>query len=415
MSYHRVLLKQLKKYNIEESSIPKELLKVVSETYQEFEMREENLNAIINISNDELTKKNQQVTELLENLPGYVSWMDKKLSYLGMNANLEKLLGINKNQLIGKKLGQTFEEVDDVFIKKVSAFVVDKKSSDFFEHQFLINGELKYFTVYLQKISDGQKIIIVSLDVTENVLLQQQINAENQNKSHKERLVLLGEMAAGVAHEINNPLAVVVLQAKAVLKKISIDRSNEEQIQEVVGRLDKIVSMADRISKIVQSLKFLSRNSDEDKFQDESISGVIRPALDLLADKFNYHDIILNLNSDDDVIISCKPVELTQVVFNLINNAIDAVKDLEEKWVRLDVLNELDSVVIQVTDSGNGIPKEIQDKVFNPFFTTKPVGKGTGLGLSISKKIIENHFGELLYDENSTNTCFKVKLKKQRV
>ena len=412
MSYHRVLIKQLKKYNIEESSIPADLLKVVSDTYQEFEMREENLNAIINISNDELTKKNQQVTELLENLPGYVSWMDKKLSYLGMNANLEKLLGINKNQLIGKKLGQTAEEVDETFVSKVMIFSQGELHADSFEHHFEINGDEKYFRIYLQKISDGQKIIIVSLDVTENVLLQEQINAENQNKSHKERLVLLGEMAAGVAHEINNPLAVVVLQAKAVLKKISIDKTNEDQLQEIVGRLDKIISMADRISKIVQSLKFLSRNSAEDKFQDEPISSIIRPALDLLADKFNFHDIVLNLNEYEDVFINCKAVELTQVIFNIINNAIDAIRDLDQKWIKLEVINQESVVIIQITDSGNGIPKEIKEKVFNPFFTTKPVGKGTGLGLSISKKIIENHHGELLLDEQSPNTCFKIVLKK---
>jgi C4-dicarboxylate-specific signal transduction histidine kinase len=102
---------------------------------------------------------------------------------------------------------------------------------------------------------------------------------------------------------------------------------------------------------------------------------------------------------------------VTQVLMNLINNAADAVYDLTEKWIRLSWQQAEDTLVIRVMDSGRGIPPEILVKMMQPFFTTKELGKGTGLGLSISKAIVENHGGQLLYEEHSGHTSFKVELK----
>jgi len=96
---------------------------------------------------------------------------------------------------------------------------------------------------------------------------------------------------------------------------------------------------------------------------------------------------------------------------NLINNAVDATKDQEARWVKVALSTDGDEVLIQVIDSGNGISPELEEKLFQPFFTTKPVGEGTGLGLSITKGIIEKHNAKILLNRSLPNTCFELRFK----
>ena len=110
--------------------------------------------------------------------------------------------------------------------------------------------------------------------------------------------------------------------------------------------------------------------------------------------------------------IDCRPTEISQVLLNLLNNAVDAVQPLAEKWVELKVRNAGNEIEISVTDSGAGIPEKIRDKMGQPFFTTKVVGHGTGLGLSISKGIVEAHGGRLSLDAECEHTRFVVMLPK---
>ncbi|MBI3556955.1 MAG: GHKL domain-containing protein [Deltaproteobacteria bacterium] len=110
--------------------------------------------------------------------------------------------------------------------------------------------------------------------------------------------------------------------------------------------------------------------------------------------------------------IECRDIQILTIIMNLVNNARDALEDQPEKWVRLHVTEENDFVEISVTDSGKGISRNIQEKIFQPFFTTKELGKGTGLGLSIAKGIVESHRGALYYDSFCANTRFIVRLPK---
>jgi C4-dicarboxylate-specific signal transduction histidine kinase len=118
------------------------------------------------------------------------------------------------------------------------------------------------------------------------------------------------------------------------------------------------------------------------------------------------------MNSGEDFNIKCRPGELAQVLLNLLNNSYDAVQDLPEKWVRVNLDSFGSTIDIRVTDSGPGIPAEISSKLMQSFFTTKEIGKGTGLGLSISKGIVEAHNGNIRIDNNCKNTCFVVTLPK---
>lgn len=108
--------------------------------------------------------------------------------------------------------------------------------------------------------------------------------------------------------------------------------------------------------------------------------------------------------------LNCRGVQISQVLLNLLNNAFDAIELLPEKWIKLDAMKMEDTIVIHVTDSGHGIPEEEREKIFQPFYTTKPIGKGTGLGLSLSRKIVQDHKGTLTLDTNSAHTRFVIKI-----
>lgn len=118
----------------------------------------------------------------------------------------------------------------------------------------------------------------------------------------------------------------------------------------------------------------------------------------------------LDLKDIEGLKIEGRPAQLSQVILNLISNAVDAIMHQPEKWVELKITLQNEMIIFSVTDSGNGIPKEVAEKIMQPFFTTKEIGKGTGLGLSISKGIVEDHQGKFYYDENCKNTRFCVEI-----
>lgn len=148
--------------------------------------------------------------------------------------------------------------------------------------------------------------------------------------------------------------------------------------------------------------------------QESSVNAIIEETLSLCREKFYNHGIQITVNIELELtyMVECRSVEISQVFLNLLNNSHDAILDLNEKWIKIDVKDSGEYVEVSITDSGSGIPKEIQDKMMQPFFTTKEVGKGTGLGLSISRGIIDSHQGKMYIDPNNKNTCFIIKLPK---
>jgi signal transduction histidine kinase len=221
------------------------------------------------------------------------------------------------------------------------------------------------------------------------------------------KLTALGEMAGGVAHEINNPLTIITVRCEQLLKNIE---NETVDIDSFKNSLEKINQTADRIAKIVKGLKAFSRNSEKDPMGPMPVKEVLENTIELCRDKFRLGGIKLSVERVPEVEISCRESQIVQVLLNLLSNAYDAVELLEAKWVNVSVVAKNDKVLISVTDSGKGIPVEVAENIMRPFFTTKPVGKGTGLGLSISKEIIRDHKGALYIKKDSEHTCFVVDL-----
>ena len=222
------------------------------------------------------------------------------------------------------------------------------------------------------------------------------------------RLSSLGEMAGGIAHEINNPLTIISGYVGMLRKGLTPPGLPAQKLDYIGERIDTTI---DRITTIIQGLLRLSRDTQKEDFRIQSLNPIVNDAIALCREKFSSKGIELKLDiSEEELLCPCKPVEIGQIIINLLNNAHDAVEFDSSPWVELSLQTHDGQLALSVSDSGPGIPEHIKSKIVEPFFTTKPAGKGTGLGLSISRAIAEKHNGRLFLDESVSNTRFILEL-----
>lgn len=222
------------------------------------------------------------------------------------------------------------------------------------------------------------------------------------------RMRALGQMAAGIGHEINNPLAALLLSSQQLLDLI---REGDVETDHLVRGLERIEKSGQRIATIVNGLRAFSREGASDPLESASLQRIIDDTLALCHARFKGGEVQLTVEvADPALMLECRPVQISQVLLNLLNNAFDAVHGTTDPWVRLVASASADRLTIAVVDSGLGIPVSIADRIMSPFFTTKPVGQGTGLGLSISARIIESYGGRLWLDADAPNTTFRLEL-----
>lgn len=223
------------------------------------------------------------------------------------------------------------------------------------------------------------------------------------------KLSAIGEMAGGVAHEINTPLAIIQMRADQLLECLNEEPQDKAMIR---SALEAIVNTVTRISRIVNGLRSFARDGSKDLVQPVLINKIVEDTFSLCREKFNNNGVKLQYFSESNIEFECRAGEISQVLLNFLNNAFDAIQDCPQKWIRIEAKDTAKNIVISITDSGNGIPLDIQEKIMQPFFTTKEIGKGTGLGLSISTGIIEGHGGNIEIDNLSMNTCFVLTIPK---
>ncbi|HXH75345.1 MAG TPA: PAS domain-containing protein [Bacteriovoracaceae bacterium] len=219
----------------------------------------------------------------------------------------------------------------------------------------------------------------------------------------------LGEMASGIAHEINNSLAIIngsLLILNKMLHQTPLDKKLFSE------QLGAIQLTSNQIVKIIKGLQLFSRNSEKDNFLVTSIEHVLEETLVFCQQRFTTLglDFIINIDEVKGLKVLGRPTQLSQVLLNLLNNASDAITGLKEKWIDLKAVTLNDRIIIYITDSGKGIEPSIVEKIMHPFFTTKDAGTGTGLGLSISKGIMESHNGSLYYDDKYPHTRFVIEI-----
>ncbi len=274
------------------------------------------------------------------------------------------------------------------------------------------NGQLYwvYTTIVPFLDENGKPIQYLSIryEITELKEAQLVIQQQQEKLIAASRLSAIGEMAAAITHEINNPLAVIlgrVEMMKSILSDKEISRT------ELLKMLDHVEVTGRRIEKIVHSMKTMAHHQEEEAPQKVLLKHLVDDALDLCFHRFERNGIqIKKTDIPQDVWVECRSHQIVQVLVNLLNNSFDAISKKSEKWVRIEYEKTNEFVQILVTDSGAGIPEEVQRKMFNPFFSTKTVQYGTGLGLSISQGLLQKNGGNLEYNSQSPNTCFILSL-----
>lgn len=220
------------------------------------------------------------------------------------------------------------------------------------------------------------------------------------------KLASLGTLSAGIAHELNNPLAGI----KSYTQNLLYSQQRHALTQEMLCKnLQGIDSLVNKSAQIIQNFRSFSRHSSGD-FEPLDVNQPLEDALSMLGEQLRLRDItVFKELSPNLPLVKGNAVQIEQVLVNLIGNARDAMAESTHKELRLRTCTERDKVVVEVSDSGYGIQPEFLNKVFDPFFTTKEVGQGTGLGLSISHGIVKQHGGNIeVCSSAEMGTTFRV-------
>lgn len=253
----------------------------------------------------------------------------------------------------------------------------------------------------------------------ENELLGSQIQSLEEDLANMKqqmeqlsRFSALGEMAGNMGHEINNQLAVM----EGWAEQLASIRNNPERCEldfvEKAG--SKIRKQVDRLNKMTKALRNFVRSNNQEKFQEAEIQKIVRDVVNIAEPKTKKNNVLVKTFFEgENLKCYCREVEISQVVLNLVSNAVDAISNQEKPWIQIRVVEKMHDILISVTDSGEGIPPAIVKKIMEPYFTTKEAGKGTGIGLSISADIIKSHWGELEYDPSYQYTRFVIRLPKR--
>lgn len=265
-----------------------------------------------------------------------------------------------------------------------------------------------FHTISLLSLSVVNFVVVFLAETYKDMVRNSEMKALNLLEQEN-NLTQIGELASNIAHEINNPLGIIMGHSEvleALLKKPH-DQIDKEKLSK---SLHTITETTDRISKIIVGLKNIERSDHTPETKVISLAEIIRDVNPVIQMKIKEYNIKYSVSFDlniDEVRVDVNPIQISQVLINLINNSIYEIKDFKNKWIKVIISkNTFDTISIRVQDSGNGINKEIVEMLFEPLFTSKPQGEGTGLGLSICRKIIESHKGQLSYELFQEHTSF---------
>ncbi len=247
---------------------------------------------------------------------------------------------------------------------------------------------------------DGEIIQSIEIirDVNEKVQLEKEL-------LQSEKMALVGRLAAGIAHEINNPLATISTCTEGLLSRINEPEektiSNASWMTEYLERIEKCIY---RCKDIIERLLGFSRSTKVSSIQTFNLNQVIQETVPMIAHKANQeHKRIITSFSDAPAFIKGDPNQISQLILNMLVNSLDAMTSDDQ--VVIDTCEVNGNILMNIADTGRGIDKEHIDHIFDPFFTTKEVGKGTGLGLFICQRIVNDHGGKINVESTQGKGC----------
>lgn len=260
--------------------------------------------------------------------------------------------------------------------------------------------------------TDKSEIFIVGIEISGRKKNEELIQEQRKQIFIQSQFSALGEMASGIAHEINNPLSIISASAYYLKDLAESDNLDKEEVLDIFTDVEKTVT---RISNIIRGLRNIARNPTVDDFDYLPLSEVFDDVFPLFMEKLKSKGIDLIKEIDPEIAsirTGLQKVQISQILINLLNNAFDEIleKNYESPWIKVSLTLKESKFVIEVRDCGAGIDPAVQEKIFNPFFTQKDIGKGTGLGLSLSLSMAQRHGGLLWVDQECPNTSFKLSI-----
>lgn len=243
----------------------------------------------------------------------------------------------------------------------------------------------------------ARHIVLVSIhDLSHLKKLQSEKEKAMREISHISKLADIGRLAAGVAHELNNPLMVIQGFAENIEASL-VDQSFSAD--ELKWQLSPILKATDKMAKIISQLTRMSRDDEKMSLVSVHLSEIVEDVLRLANKQLLYNDVELIRDYDSQLVVRCDPNQIEQIILNILNNAVHALtKKQKDRKITVRVKDKDGQSVVSIHNNGPSIPENIKDKIMTPFFTTKEVGEGTGLGLSVSYGIMKAHGGDLTFE-----------------
>jgi len=364
------------------------------------------------ILHEQYKKSEEKYRSLFDNDPNPIFIIDSKsLKILDVNRRAKDCYGYSIDELLAMSFLSIGDKDDEELVeglKKLSkdqSVLFSKKRHYRKGHKpFFVNVNISY-----AKYSERDVLIASTTDISESVEKETQLIQAS-------KMTTLGVMAAGMAHEINQPLNVIQVCADFFLKMVKkgIPISDED----LKSMANDISSNVQRAAGIIKHMRDFARQSEVVRTK-VNINDPIKDVFSVLGHQLKVHQIELEIDLDPDVpYIMAEHNRLEQVFINLVTNAVDAMDEKgrklgDQNWNRLLKIKsfpENNQVVVIVSDTGTGMPQEVIDKIFEPFFTTKDVGKGTGLGVSISYGIVQDYDGTInVESEIGKGTTFELR------
>ncbi|MCG6911204.1 MAG: PAS domain S-box protein [Deltaproteobacteria bacterium] len=355
----------------------------------------------------ELEQSEKKYHAIFNNIPNPVFVLDQNnFEILDSNNSVATVYGYTADEIRGRTFLELFrtDETEHYAFKLRTASIINQA------RHIGKDGKELFVNIRMSPSEySGQRVLLVTTsDITKRLETEQQLIQAS-------KMATLGEMATGVAHELNQPLSVIKTASSFLVKKLNTQQPIAEQI--LATMLEKVDGNVDRATKIINHMRQFARKSDV-AMEKVDVHSVLESAFEIFSQQLKVRGIeILREFSPDLPRVKADPGRLEQVFINLLLNARDAIEERcsgqpgsdQEKSILLKTYADRDHVTVEICDTGVGIPPDIVEKVFEPFFTTKEVGRGTGLGLSISYGIVKDCGGEIMAVPNrGRGTCFRL-------
>ena len=359
---------------------------------------------------EELSRLLRNTIDSVDNL---IFVKDSDFKYIEFNEAFRKFIGLSRDEILGKDDYDLFdEEVASSFRSYDKKMLAEQKQQENYEWVKYPDGSDVYLLTLKAPLCDKDAnvagLVGNCVDLTREELLKDEIAAQEDMMIAQSRHAAMGEMISMLAHQWRQPLSIIAMNATNIIVDIELESLQEADLKETAK---SIINQTQELSKTIDDFKDFFK---PDKVSDiVLLNDIVTDALGVIGKNLKNNAIELQLDISQTLKLKTYARELMQVLIHILKNAIEAFADkkAEKKiiWISMDTLK--DSVILRIEDNAGGIDDAIIDKIFDPYFSTKPDKNGTGLGLYMSKTIVDKHLhGSIKVKKIGNRSCFEIKL-----